>query len=188
MSNTKHPEQETTVPLIKLFVLSTSAIVSTLLTVFLLILPAAYNFDPTGIGAKFKINGVLALTNQLPKIEKTQSSTLQESQQQSFTLQVPAQQNLQFSFYMQRDYDLDYHWATDGVPLYTELRGQSEHTPNNTKIFGTLTESKGKGFFIPPFSGNYTLFWHNKTTKLVTVHLTLKGAYKILMQNTNRLP
>jgi hypothetical protein len=188
----------------KLILVSAGSIAATLLLVFLLVLPAIYGIDPTGFGAKLGLNGVSNQMNQQAAIDtdkdsvpQTRSSenaadqlnagmqeqpeTLLSERQETFTLTVPPKQNLVFKFAMQKDYELDYHWATDSKPLYVELRGQKHSAANNEfKVFGKLKESKAKGFFIAPFDGNYSLYWENKSDHAVTIRLMAKGVYKVL--------
>lgn len=188
----------------KLILVSAGSIAATLLLVFLLVLPAIYGIDPTGFGAKLGLNGVSNQMNQQTGINtgkgtvsQTRSSenaadqpnagmqkqpeALPGEHQETFTLTVPPKQNLVFKFAMERDYELDYHWATDGKPLYAELRGQKQTAADNEfKVFGKLKENKAKGFFIAPFNGNYSLYWENKSDQAVKVRLTAKGVYKIL--------
>jgi hypothetical protein len=180
----------------KLIFVFAGSMTATFLLVFSLVLPAIYGIDPTGLGAKLGLNG---LSNQADvdmgkvSVAQTQSSENAADQpiagfreqsserQESFALSIPPKQSLVFNLAMAKDYELDYHWATDGKPLYAELRGKKETaTDNEFKVFGKLKESKAKGFFIAPFSGNYSLYWDNKSDQVVKVRLTAKGVYKVL--------
>jgi hypothetical protein len=186
-----------------------SSALFTALVIFLLVLPFCYGIDLTGLGERLGFNTVsvqakpangitagnlgmqapnsaTAVNNNLPAAPPTtgapgNAGEIQEPHQQSVNLTVPAKQNRSFRFYMERDYDLTYNWATDGKPLYCELRGENPAvTANPVKVFGKLTENRAKGFFIPPFTGNYTLYWENKTDKPISIRLTAKGVYKPL--------
>lgn len=185
----------------KLLLVALLSVAATVLTLFLLVLPAVYGIDPTGFGTKLGLadksspitSAVLksakseaitpvqtAASQPMPNLAEQASPNL-EAHQETFVLTVAPKQNLSFTIYMERDYDLDYHWATDGKPLYAELRGENPTIKNSkVKVFGKLTESKAKGFFIPPFTGNYSLYWENKTDKAITVRLTAKGVYKVI--------
>jgi hypothetical protein len=192
--------------LMKLFLVSASSVAATLMLVFILVLPMIYGIDPTGFGARLGLNGIPDSENQqtgiltgkdpVPQTQSplnssghtvNQANAVVQGQpgehQETFTLVVPPKQNLIFKLAMEKDYELDYHWATDGKPLYAELRGQKQGAPENeVKVFGKLTESKAKGFFIAPFNGNYSLYWKNKSDQEVKVRLFAKGVYKALNQ------
>jgi hypothetical protein len=194
--------------LMKLILVSAGSITVTLLLVFLLALPSIYGIDPTGFGVKLELNRVSSKVSQQAGIDTGKDTAFQTQglvktnenaadqpstgaqgepgampgeHQETFTLVVPPKQNLVFKFAMERDYELDYHWTTDGKPLYAELRGQKQTaTDNEFKVFGKLKESKAKGFFIAPFNGNFSMYWENKTDQTVKVRLTAKGVYKDL--------
>jgi hypothetical protein len=186
-----------------------SSALCTALVIIFLVLPFGYGIDLTGIGEQLGYNaasvrekpangttaGKMGMQSKNTATTAnngqaiTQSTTpvtdwsgeIQESHQESVHLTVPPKQNLSFRFYMERDYDLAYNWATDGKPLYCELRGENPAvTAKSEKVFGKLTESRAKGFFISPFTGNYTFYWENKTDKPVSIRLTAKGVFKPL--------
>jgi hypothetical protein len=109
------------------------------------------------------------------------SDILLPEQQNTVTLIVPPNKQLTYSIAMERDYALNYIWHTDGKPLYCEFRG--ERTDGKDKVFRLfkkINSDKASGLFIVPFIGNFSWYWDNKTSKPVTVLLSMKGAYKIL--------
>jgi hypothetical protein len=186
----------------KLILVFAGSMMATFALVFFLVLPGIYGIDPSGIGGKLGLNGVssqksvdtgndIAVQTQDSQNSSDQtykgagaqgqSEELPGEHQETFALTVPPKQILLFKFAMARDYELDYRWATDGKPLYAELRGKKETVRDDEfKVFGKLKESKAKGFFIAPFSGNYSLYWDNKSDQAVKVRLTAKGVYKVL--------
>jgi hypothetical protein len=194
-------------PMLKnIFPVAVSSALCTTLVIFLLVLPFCYGIDLTGLGERLEFNTasiqekpasaitagkmgiqtpntVTAVNNVQPVTQPTtgvtdSSGEIQEAHQDAVVLTVPAKQNRSFRFYMERDYDLSYNWATDGKPLYCELRGENPAvTANPVKVFGKLTETRAKGFFISPFTGNFTLYWENKTEKPISIRLTAKGVY-----------
>ena len=97
------------------------------------------------------------------------------------TLVIPPKQQLSYRLTMERDYDLEYSWNTDGRPVYAELRGE-RHDVKGTdfKVFAKTTNNKTYGFFIIPFAGHFGWHWDNKTDQAITVRLFTKGAYKVL--------
>jgi len=186
----------------KLILVFAGSMMATFSLVFMLILPAMYGIDPSGIGVKLGIKRVSShegvdngkdIAAQIQGSENSsvqtdngagvqeQSEELPGEHQETLALSVPPKRNLVFNFALAKDYELDYHWATDGKPLYAELRGQKQTASDNEfKVFGKLKESKAKGFFIAPFNGNYSIYWENKSDQDVKVRLTAKGVYKIL--------
>jgi hypothetical protein len=179
-----------------------ASLVSMLVTVtflFVAVLPAIYGIDPTGLGKALGINGLLPQPNQATSAQvQTQSDnikpaqtnnappvvsaeSLPEERKDNVTLVIPPKQELNYRLFMERDYALDYSWATDGKPIYTELRGERiTANKNEIKNFAKITDNKAKGFFMIPFAGNFGWHWENKSDQAITVRLTTKGAYKIL--------
>jgi hypothetical protein len=98
--------------------------------------------------------------------------------QDTVSLVIPPKQQLSYRLAMERDYDLEYSWNTDGKSVYAEFRG--EHNDANSKLFAKTTGNKANGFFIIPFTGRFGWHWDNKTDQAITVRLTTKGAYKVL--------
>lgn len=185
---TTHPTKPSYMKLLLVALLSVAA---TLIALFLLVLPAVYGIDLTGFGIKLGLTDKSAQSEAITPAQTAasqpgvnpaeQAGAYPEEHQQTFALTVPPKQNLAFTVYMERDYYLDYHWATDGKPLYAELRGENPAAKDSrAKVFGKLNESKAKGFFIPPFTGNYSIYWENKTDKAITVRITAKGVYKVI--------
>ena len=108
--------------------------------------------------------------------------------QNTVTLIIPPKQQLSYMLAMERDYDLEYSWITDGKPVYAEFRG--EHTDAkdaNSKLFAKTASNKAHGYFIVPFTGHFGWHWDNKTDQPITVRLTTKGTYKVLDSVVGRL-
>ena len=101
--------------------------------------------------------------------------------QDTVTLVIPPKQQLSFRVAMERDYDLEYSWNTDGKPVYAEFRGEHKDAKDAySKLFAKTVGNKAHGFFIVPFTGHFGWHWDNKTSQAITVHLTTRGAYKVL--------
>jgi len=205
MSSVNTSVQCSTVSTMKLILISAGSAVFTILAMLLLVLPVNYGLDPSGLGAKLGITKILAslsskranidaikLAN--PQMQGTvpveakksvvmdeQSQGLPVQSNQSFELVVLPKQSLNFNFAMERDYELDYHWVTDGKPLYTELHGlKKDAKTKELKVFGKLKESRGKGFFIAPFNGAFSLTWKNESNQTAKIRLNFKGNYQLL--------
>ena len=107
-----------------------------------------------------------------------QVGDIMAERQETVTLVIPPKQQLRYRLAMDRDYDLEYSWKTDGKPVYAEFRG--EHKDANSKLFAKTAGNKGHGYFIVPFTGHFGWHWDNKTDQPITVRLTTRGAYKVL--------
>lgn len=184
-----------------------TALVTTVLLLGL-ILPVHFGVDPVGWGAKLGIIGkpdltsTAVLANNLPSSTSSATSTpLQgnvapanstpqeddplSTRQETVELTIPPKQSLDYRLAMERDYELDYQWKTNGKKIDSELRGEANDGKAPGKTFAKLVGVAGKGFFIIPFNGQFGWHWQNKTDKEVKIRLTTKGHYQVVGQLPN---
>jgi hypothetical protein len=171
------------------------AIVSATITVIILfsgVLPIRYEIDPTRLAAILSrfadvkglakadgnVKGAESKVSQTDVSPANQPDSLLAEHQDTVTLVIPPKQQLTYRLAMERDYDLDYSWVSDGKPVYSELRGETKDA--DFKSFTKMTSNKAHGFFIIPFTGHFGWYWDNKSDQAITVRLTTKGVYKIL--------
>lgn len=128
-----------------------------------------------------KTNTDTKIAENLNSQTTNQTDDLLAEHKETLTLVIPPKQQLNYWLAMERDYDLDYSWNTDGKPVYGELRGKhNDVNSTDVKVFAKTTSDKAHGFFIVPFTGHFGWYWDNKTDKPITIRFTIKGAYKIL--------
>ncbi len=185
--------------------------ITTAILLLVFILPVYFGADPLGWGAKLGIIGkpvlnttaglasnppslvqpAMSETNQANAValatDTNQADDPLSTRQETVQLTIPPKQSLDYRLKMERDFELDYAWKTDGKPLYAELRGEPEKAKNDeSKTFGKpLLGNAGKGFFIIPFDGQFGWHWQNKTDKEVKIRLTTKGHYQVVGQLSN---
>ncbi|OUS28132.1 hypothetical protein A9Q98_07720 [Thalassotalea sp. 42_200_T64] len=167
--------------------LSTAALIKSTIIAFIFavlalisfILPAEYNVDPTGVGAKL---GLTALAN-IPAETIAKPSENTETRQASDTIEVtvPAGRGVEFKFSMQQFEKMEYEWQTDGEPLYFDLHGEPEgDTTGYFESYAIATLTQMKGSFTAPFAGAHGWYWKNKSDQAVVVQLMIKGEYAII--------
>jgi hypothetical protein len=182
-----------------------TVVMSVAITVIILfsgVLPIRYEIDPMWLAANLDKAGLSAILSRFAdvkgaaKIEGdvevaehkgsetvnsttvTQADIVLAEHQDTVTLVIPPKQQLTYRLAMERDYDLDYSWVSDGKPVYSELRGETKDA--DFKSFTKTTSNKAHGFFIVPFTGHFGWYWDNKSDQAITVRLATKGVYKIL--------
>jgi len=163
--------------------LSTTALIKTTVIALIIaalalvsiILPAEYNIDPTGIGAKLELTALAAPVNNNPKkVESEQSSD-------SVEVIVPAGRGVEFKFSMQKFQKMTYEWKTDGESLYFDLHGEPEgDTTGYFESYAIATLNEMKGSFTAPFSGAHGWYWKNKSSNPVAVQLKVNGEYAVI--------
>lgn len=149
------------------------------ITLFIIILPAEYNIDPTGLGHKL---GLTVFQN--VKAETSVPLTSQEVSEKSkgatetIEVVVPAGRGVEYKFVMTQYQKLEYEWITDSAALYFDLHGEPEgDTTGYFESYAIATLGTMKGSFTAPFSGVHGWYWKNTSDSPVTVQLIVKGEY-----------
>jgi hypothetical protein len=180
------------------------AVLLALLILFTAVLPAEYGIDPTGLGKHFGLNVLAQRSPQAAKncpetlqaqvkdkaTESNVNQTIATASQQadaakersdSVTIVVPPKTGLEYKFYIERDYALDYSWETDGKPIYYDFHGEPEGAKDGYfKSYASATDSKAKGSLTTPFEGIHGWFWENSSDKPITIQLNTQGVYRIM--------
>jgi hypothetical protein len=147
------------------------------------ILPAEYNIDPTGIGAKL---GLTALANPVATSEvnttpSTDSSTDSQKSADIIEVVVPAGRGVEYKFAMTQFNKMEYQWQTDGTALFFDLHGEPEgDTTGYYESYAIATLTEMKGSFTTPFTGVHGWYWKNTSKTPVKVKLTVTGEYTIV--------
>jgi len=141
----------------------------------IVILPAEYNIDPTGIGQKL---GLTVFHD--AEIVSSDPLSLQASAAVTETIAVivPAGKGVEYKFIMEQYQKLTYEWDTDSQALYFDLHGEPKgDTTGYFESYAIATLDEMKGSFTAPFAGSHGWYWKNETDTPITVQLTVKGEY-----------
>ncbi len=153
-----------------------ATIVSALLAsvaLLIIILPAEYNIDPTGVGRKLGLT-VFSEPASVP-VSADNAST---GEREYILITVPANKGIEYKFIMNQYAKLEYEWLTDGTALYHDLHGEPEgDTTGYYESFTIATASEMKGSFTTPFHGSHGWYFKNETDAPVQVQLIVKGDY-----------
>jgi len=143
------------------------------------ILPAEYNIDPTGIGAKL---GLTALaTTEVKPVVKEAITTAAGKSSDTIEVVVPAGRGVEFKFAMTQFKKMEYTWETNGEPLFFDLHGEPEgDTTGYYESYAIATLNGMKGSYTTPFSGVHGWYWKNTSDKEITVQLTVSGEYTVI--------
>jgi hypothetical protein len=175
------------------------SVIFALVTLTLVILPAEYNLDPTGLGEKI---GLTVFNPEKSEAETAVSessmadSSMAESSEtgktpvteykspnvvnspETIKVTVPAGRGVEYKFYMQQYQKMTYQWKTDNSSLYFDLHGEPEgDTTGYFESYAIATLVEMEGSFTAPFSGVHGWYWKNTTNEPVTVELVVSGEY-----------
>ena len=150
----------------------------------MVVLPAEYGIDPTGIGR------VLGLT-QMGEMKAARvqggavsgpvagdSVTTEPDGSIQVKIVIGPYGGREVKAYMKAGAQMSYEWSTDGQPVEFEFHGD----PDNPKSPGEYTsyekgsKSGASGQFTAAFTGRHGWFWKNTSAQPVTITATVKGA------------
>ena len=170
--------------------LTLSSILAALILLFIAVLPAEFDIDPTGLGKKLGLN----------KLYQTSSSTVQPTiiscpeipqnkkgdspskiWQDTVSISVPPKKGLEYKFYLKKDEQLEFIWQTNGTKLFFDFHGEPEGDKTGYfKSYKKSTQNESSGTLSVPFSGPHGWYWENNSNESVTIILKTKGNYKII--------
>jgi hypothetical protein len=159
--------------------LASAVLAATLIAILVLvsfILPAEYNIDPTGIGAKL---GLTALAT--PQDANKQAANATPYSEHTATVIVPAKKGVEYKFAMGQYQKMTYEWKTEAAGLYFDLHGEPEgDTTGYFESYAIATSSEMSGSFTTPFKGSHGWYWKNNTDQAIEVSLTVKGHFDVI--------
>lgn len=162
-----------------------AAVIIASIALVLVILPAEYNIDPTGIGKALKLTSISQPAEAAPVELKTVEETAPDDQiaaeaSDTVTIEIPANKGLEYKLLMEKHAHLEYEWLTDGEALYFDFHGEPEgDTTGYFESFAETTSNNMKGSLTTPFAGSHGWYWKNETDTPVIVTLSIKGNYII---------
>lgn len=179
------------------------AIVSAVVILVTIVLPAEYGIDPTGIGSitGLKRMGEIktALAEELEadqqgaggstdavvtsQIEEAAPAFVQsESEQRTDTMTVTlaANESTEIKLTMQKDASVEFTWSSDDGDAFYDLHGDSKEI--NYHVYEKGTESSAQGTLIAAFDGNHGWYWKNRSGSPITITLTTTGKYSAIKE------
>lgn len=179
-------------PSVKSLILA--CIFSTILAIIILfvaVLPAEFNIDPTGLGRKLGLTvlsqtadnavkpSVISCSGDANLIDEKQG-TIQWKNTVIITL--PPKKGLEYKFNIAKDESFDFVWNTaDKTKLYFDFHGEPKGDKTGYfKSFKESTDSQSSGSLVVPFTGAHGWYWENKTNQTVIIVLKTRGNYKII--------
>lgn len=169
----------------------------------LVVLPAEYGFDLTGVGTRMGLTAIHAPSRTLqfkdvtggnekyrevkipeagdptplpnPAVVQLKSAN---AQTKTVTVRLGLYQQTEIKAALDAAQVILYTWHADGE-VYTDFHG---HEPGAGREFVRYEEQQsgheGRGSLVAPFSGEHGWFWLNISDKPVTITLTVTGYYR----------
>lgn len=145
-----------------------------------IVLPAEYDIDPTGIGARLGLTVLAASVPEQVAGSATGSDDPSYREDQT-TITIPANKGLEYKFQLPQYANLIYDWNSGDDVLYFDLHGEPEgDTTGYFESFAEANSNEMKGSITTPFAGSHGWYWRNGSDKEVVVNLKTKGNYEII--------
>ena len=159
---------------------SIAAVIIAVIALVLVILPAEYNIDPTGIGETLQLTSIAQAAEVTPVEEVAQAEQSVPERTDTVTIEIPANKGLEYKLLMEKHAHVQYEWTTDGDELYFDFHGEPKgDTTGYFESFAITTSNNMKGSLTTPFAGSHGWYWKNETDTRVIVTLSIKGSYVI---------
>jgi hypothetical protein len=180
------------------------AFISGVVILVVIVLPAEYGVDPTGIGS---ISGLKRMgeiksslqeelkadqTNQIePESLRDQLLTAQEpngdvesdlvfnediDRTDTMTVTLDPGKSTEIKLTMSEGSSVEFSWTSQGGDAFYDLHGDSKEI--NYHIYEKSTASSKQGTLVAAFSGNHGWYWKNRTTNPISITLTTNGDYE----------
>lgn len=187
----------------RLYASIAAAVAAAAAILVLLVFPAEYGIDPTGLGARIGLTALNQPTRTLqikdviggnekyrevkvpdpgtptplpnPAVVQLKSA---DAQTKTVTIRLDLYQQTEIKAALDAAQVIVYKWQADGE-VYTDFHG---HEPGGGREFVRYEEQQsgheGRGSLVAPFSGEHGWLWLNISDKPVTITLTVTGYYR----------
>ena len=147
----------------------------------LVVLPAEFGIDPTGLG---KRTGLLGMSNP----STTAIAHFYPTPFRSDVIDIPLKgvEELEYKVRMKEGETLAFSWAVaDGAPVYADFHGEAlpgmRAQVQSYRIDGKeIGISASNGSLIAPFDGIHGWYWVNLRDKPIVIRLRVSGYYQII--------
>ena len=157
------------------------SLVSAILLLVFVVLPAEYNVDPTGFG---RVTGLTRLS--MPaEGEFVEDDTPQRppggTQKDSVVIEVPPGKGVEYKFWLRSGEKMQYSWQVDTGTLRFDFHGEDKREEKDYyESYAKSTAQKTRGTFTAPFDGVHGWWWKNKGQTVAKVTLDTSGSYEVL--------
>lgn len=152
------------------------ALVTAIVLLVLVVLPAEFNIDPTGFGEALGLTRLSA-----PEDEAIADSESGADSEDRVVVELAPGKSVEYKFFLKSGDKMKFSWEADAGPLRFDFHGEAKADKKDRyESYTKATARKTRGTFTAPFSGIHGWWWKNTGTTPAKVTLTTSGSYKIL--------
>ncbi len=187
----------------RLFKSTVIAIISAVVILVTIVLPAEYGIDPTGIGSVtgLKRMGEIKTTlaeeleadqqgagestgavvpSQIEEVAPVNEQGDSDQRTDTMTVTLAANESTEIKLTMAKDASVEFTWSSDAGGAFYDLHGDSKEISYH--IYQKGTESSAQGTLVAAFDGNHGWYWKNRTGSPITITLTTTGKYSAIKE------
>lgn len=173
----------------QLLLLVVAAVIVSFAIMLIVIWPAEFDKDPTGLGEKMGIKGMSVAQNESGALSEIAAGTREQSARHTryekpidfveVEILLEPYGQAEYKFNMHKGQKISYQWQAIGGLVYADLHG---HTPNSSgdgevveQYLESDTVTQESGEFSTPFTGEHGWYFLNLETTEVKVKLRASG-------------
>ncbi len=147
------------------------SIVVAALVLVLFVLPAEYNIDITGVGAKMGLTGMAGY-------QVSALSTENEGFVSDYVeFPLAPFESIEYKYTLGEGQAMMFEWQAEGEVVF-DFHSEEEGTlPEDSVSFSVGRDAIQRGTYVAPYSGVHGWFWENRGDEEVTVKLKTTGYY-----------
>jgi hypothetical protein len=144
--------------------------------VFLFVLPAEYQIDPTHFG---RLTGLIRMGQSNSLATSAAHSYDKPFRTDTQVLTLGAGENFEYKVRMKAGDVLVYSWESEG-PYEYDFHGESDKDPEHAISYKAGTGQEMNGSLIAPYTGIHGWYWNNHSGKLNGIRLKMAGSYELI--------
>jgi hypothetical protein len=144
--------------------------------IFLFVLPAEYQIDPTHFG---KLTGLIRMGQSSALATNAAHFYSKPFRTDTQVLTLGAGEDFEYKVRMKTGDVLVYSWKSDG-PYEYDFHGESDKDPDHAISYKAGTGQEMYGSLIAPYTGIHGWYWNNKMGKLNGIRLKMAGTYELI--------
>lgn len=195
MHNSNIPSSQELPSSAKLFKSTLIAVVTAVVILVTIVMPAEYGIDPTGVGKALglkrmgeikvslakeaeldaQMDAIATVQAEAPlpvEIEKTPALNSHE-----MSLTLAPDEGSEIKVTMPKGAAVNYLWQTSGGKANFDVHGDSKALDISYHNYYKGSDIKREGTLVAAFDGSHGWFWRNRTSKPLTITLTTSGDY-----------
>lgn len=170
----------------QLLISTAIALLIALVLLFVVILPAEYGKDPTGLGRLIGLQsmGEAKITAQAQMSGDVMHEHERKHRNAVIRIDVKPKEELEYKAVLAKGEPMLYSWSVEGGPVYFEFHGdptEGEWPKDFYRSYQIKESSTAEqGSFVAPFTGNHGWYFKNLSAEPVVITLEVSGYYSKL--------